>query len=93
MKMAKIQLWHLKLGPNQSPKTSPSTLGKVRVLWSWTLSTGPGHMGEVVVHDHFNGSIEPLEPWNIGPVWPWGTLITPMDRRRCKGPNRPLIII
>ncbi|MBW0494407.1 hypothetical protein O181_034122 [Austropuccinia psidii MF-1] len=100
MKMAIIQFWSLKLGPNQSPKTSPSPLGKFRVLWSWTLSMDPGHIGEVVVHVHFNGPMDPLEPQNMGPVWPWGTLITPMDcgvrtvghTKDQKGPKKPLVM-
>ncbi|MBW0518764.1 hypothetical protein O181_058479 [Austropuccinia psidii MF-1] len=72
---------------------SPSTLGKVIVLWSWTLPMGPGHMGEVVVYGHSNGPMDPLELRHIDPVWPQGTLITPTDRKRYKGPKKPLLTI
>ncbi|MBW0475488.1 hypothetical protein O181_015203 [Austropuccinia psidii MF-1] len=47
--------------PQSITKTSPAILGKVRFLWSWTLSMGPGHLGEEMFHGHFLWSHGPPE--------------------------------
>ncbi|MBW0483769.1 hypothetical protein O181_023484 [Austropuccinia psidii MF-1] len=53
-------------GPNPSPKTFLAILGKVRFLWSWTLSMGPGHLNEEFIHGYFYGLMDPLEVWPKG---------------------------
>ncbi|MBW0476798.1 hypothetical protein O181_016513 [Austropuccinia psidii MF-1] len=73
----------LNLGPNSSPKTFPEILGKVRFLWCCTLSMGPGHLGEELVHGHSYGAMDPLE------VWPWGALVTPRTIGPIKGQRTP----
>ncbi|MBW0574743.1 hypothetical protein O181_114458 [Austropuccinia psidii MF-1] len=44
---------------NLGPKTFPAILGKVRFLWSWTLSMSPGHLGDKLFHGHFLWSCRP----------------------------------
>ncbi|MBW0492897.1 hypothetical protein O181_032612 [Austropuccinia psidii MF-1] len=61
-------------GPNQSPKTFPAALGKVRFY-----IPGPSQWAQAMRVKIW--SKDPLEPWHMGPVWTWGTLLTPMDRK------------
>ncbi|MBW0495749.1 hypothetical protein O181_035464 [Austropuccinia psidii MF-1] len=38
------------IGPQSITQDLPFSIGKGQSLMAWTLSMGPGHMGEVVVH-------------------------------------------